>query len=139
MNQLMLIGRLTRDVEVREAGKHRVVRNSLAVERRYRNQQGERVTDFIPIVAWNHSADFMKRYCMKGQKICIIGHLEQRVYTNSQQQQIRAFECVVQEFSLVDHRRKEPVDELTTMIDPALTTIAEIEADFEVPTEPLVD
>lgn len=137
MNQLMLIGRLTRDIEVREVGQHRVVRNSLAVERRYRNQQGERVTDFIPIVAWNHSADFMKRFCAKGHRLCVIGHLEQRVYMNHQQQQVKTFECVVQEFMLLEPRRKDSVD--SREVEPILTTIAEIESEFEVPTDPLID
>ena len=73
MNQLLLVGRLTRPVEDRQVGDHRVVNNCLAVSRRHRDRNGDLQTDFIPIVAWDYLADLLVKYAQKGHRIGVVG------------------------------------------------------------------
>ena len=96
MNQLLLVGRLTRPVEDRQVGDHRVVNNCLAVSRRHRDRNGELQTDFIPIVAWDYLADLLVKYAQKGHRIGVVGRMESRHYTNNQDQKVYILECHVQ-------------------------------------------
>ena len=104
MNQLLLVGRLVRDVEVRQVGTHRVVNNCLAVSRKYRDRKGEVPTDFIPIVAWDHWADVLSQYVAKGQRVGIVGRLESRRYTNQQNQSQTILECLVFDITLLESK-----------------------------------
>ncbi len=81
MNKVILIGNLTRDPEMRttQSGVNNCT-FTIAVQRRYANQQGVREADFIPIVAWRSTADFCGRYLQKGKKICVTGSLQVRSY-----------------------------------------------------------
>ena len=88
MNQLLLVGRLTRPVEDRQVGDHRAVNNCLAVSRRHRDRNGDFQTDFIPIVAWDYLADLLVKYAQKGHRIGVVGRMESRHYTNNQDQKV---------------------------------------------------
>ena len=67
MNKVFLVGRLTRDFDVRYgASNNAVARSSLAVDRQFTNQNGEREADFINIVAFGNRAETMKKYLVKG-------------------------------------------------------------------------
>ncbi|MDO4432813.1 MAG: single-stranded DNA-binding protein [Aerococcaceae bacterium] len=110
MNQVMLVGRLVRPVEVKTVGDHRVVNNTLAVTRRNRDKQGEILADFIPISAWGHLADVLSNYCDKGQQVGITGRMHSRSYTNSMQQTVYVVECLVTEITLLDGSRKQHYD-----------------------------
>lgn len=81
MNQIVLVGRLVKDVEVEEleSGK-RVAKAVLAVPRSFKNENGEYDTDFIDIVIWNSIADNTAEYCHKGDLIGIKGRLETNNY-----------------------------------------------------------
>ena len=81
MNKVILIGNLTRDPEMHTtpAGVNKAS-FTIAVNRRFSNQQGVREADFIPIVAWRERADFCGRYLQKGKKICVVGSLQVRSY-----------------------------------------------------------
>ncbi len=81
MNKVILIGNLARDPEMHTTqGGTNKCSFTVAVQRRFANQQGVREADFIPIVAWRERADFCGRYLQKGKKICVVGSLQVRSY-----------------------------------------------------------
>ena len=81
MNKVFLIGNLTRDPELSEtpAGVS-VCRIGLAVNRDFKNGNGERVTDFFNLTVWRERADLCARYLKKGNKIAVMGSLQNRTY-----------------------------------------------------------
>ena len=90
MNRVELVGRLTKDPELRYTSSNIAsVRFTLAVNRPFQNQNGERETDFISCVAWRNQAENMKKYVTKGSLISVEGRIQtgsydkdgQRVYT----------------------------------------------------------
>ncbi|MDO4439232.1 MAG: single-stranded DNA-binding protein [Eubacteriales bacterium] len=84
MNKVVLMGRLTRDPDIRYTNDGIcIARYSLAVDRRKANQQGQREADFIGCVAFGKNAEFAKTYLNKGTKIAIVGRIQTGSYTNS--------------------------------------------------------
>ena len=82
MNKTVLIGNLTRDPELKTtaATGSSVCNFTLAVQRRFKNQAGEREADFIPIVAWKQTAELCAKYLRKGSKVAIEGSIQTRNY-----------------------------------------------------------
>ena len=81
MNKAFLIGRLTRDPELRYTTSGIAVASfTLAVDRRFTNQQGERETDFIPIVVWRKLAENCGKYLTKGRMVAVAGSIQVRSY-----------------------------------------------------------
>lgn len=81
INKVILTGRITHDIEIRQTPSgNSVTQFSIAVERSYAKQGEERQTDFITIVAWNKTAEFIGRYFAKGRSIAVIGQLRSRTY-----------------------------------------------------------
>ena len=78
MNQITLLGRNTRDIEVRTHNGRAVTNFTLAVDRNFLNKDGERVTDFIDCSAWGPTADFIGRNFSKGQLMAVSGELQIR-------------------------------------------------------------
>ena len=85
MNQVILIGRITKDIELRHFENGNAVINfSLAVPRDYKNSNGEYETDFIDIQATNKIAELTAEYCKKGDLISVRGRLEKKVWTDKE-------------------------------------------------------
>ena len=84
LNRIVLMGRLTRDPELRQTQSGASVANfSLAVDRDFKDKQtGEKTTDFIDIVAWRSSAEFVSRYFAKGRMAVVEGRLQLRDWTD---------------------------------------------------------
>lgn len=81
MNKVMLTGRLTRDPEfTTTANGISVCKFSLAVDRKFTNENGEKEADFINIVAWRGLADNCNKYLRKGNKVCVTGVIQTRTY-----------------------------------------------------------
>ena len=81
MNKAILIGNLTRDPETRTTSSGvTVCQFTIAVNRRFVNQQGVREADFIPIVAWRQTAELCARYLSKGRKVAVEGSIQNRSY-----------------------------------------------------------
>ncbi len=81
MNKVILVGNLTKDPELRTTPSGANVCNfTIAVQRRFANQQGVREADFINCVAWRQTADFVHRYFNKGKRIGIVGSIQTRTY-----------------------------------------------------------
>lgn len=80
MNNVILIGRLTKDVEIKEVGENKVANFTLAVQRTYKNADGEYEADFINCVAWNGVADNMSEFLKKGDLVGVKGSLITSTY-----------------------------------------------------------
>lgn len=96
LNRAVLMGRLTTDPELRQTPNGiSVLSFSIAVDRTYGGKNGERQTDFINLVAWRQTAEFISRYFSKGQMIAVDGSIQTRNYTDKQGNNRTAFEVVV--------------------------------------------
>ena len=83
MNSISLIGRLTKNADVRYMQNDKIkARFTLAVSKKYKNKNGDRDADFINIVAWGKTAEFVKNYTTKGQQIGLTGRIETNNYTD---------------------------------------------------------
>ena len=95
MNKVFLIGRLTRDPELRYTGSNIPVATfSIAVNRNYSNQQGEREADFINIVVWRKQAENVKNYLTQGSQVAIDGRIQTRSYDDNNGQKRYVTEVV---------------------------------------------
>lgn len=102
MNKVILMGRLTRDPDIRYSQGERstaVARYTLAVDRRYSrsNDNGEQTADFISCVAFGRSAEFAEKYFHKGIKIVVTGRIQTGSYTNRDGQKVYTTDVVVEE------------------------------------------
>ena len=96
LNKVVLMGRLTADPELKQtANGIPVLSFSIAVDRSYAARGTERQTDFINIVAWRQTAEFISRYFTKGQMIALEGSIQTRSYEDRQGNRRTAFEVVV--------------------------------------------
>ena len=83
MNKVFLIGRLTRDPELRYTGANTAVATfSLAISRTYSNSAGERTTDYVNIVVWRKQAENVKNYLSQGSQVAIDGRIQSRTLYN---------------------------------------------------------
>ena len=100
MNKVILMGRLTRDPEVRYSAGERataVARYTLAVDRRMRRNDGEQSADFIGCVAFGRSAEFAEKYLRQGTKIVVTGRIQTGSYTNRDGQRVYTTDVVVED------------------------------------------
>ena len=106
MNSASLVGRLTRDIELRytQAGKA-VGSFTLAVNRSFTNQQGEREADFINCVIWGKGAETLANYTRKGHQLGVVGSIMTRNYENQQGQKVYVTEINVKDFDLLEPRK----------------------------------
>lgn len=107
MNKVILMGRLTRDPEVRytQTNNTLVSSFSLAVNRRFVRQGEERQADFFNIVAWNKLGEFCSKYFKKGQQVCITGRLQTRTWDDDQGVKHYVTEIVAEEAYFAEGRR----------------------------------
>ncbi len=107
MNKVILMGRLTRDPEVRytQTSNTLVASFSLAVNRRFVRQGEERQADFINIVAWGKTGEFCSKYFKKGQQVGIIGRIQTRTWDDDQGQKHYVTEVIAEETYFADSKR----------------------------------
>ena len=113
MNKVFLVGRLTRDFDLRYgANNTAVARTSIAVDRQFSNQNGEREADFINVVAFGNRAETMKKYLTKGSQIAISGRIQTGSYDASDGRKVYTTDVVIDEFQFLDSRanRQESTD-----------------------------
>lgn len=106
MNKVILMGRLTRDPEVRYSqGENSlaIARYTLAVDRRFK-RQGEQDADFISCVAFGKSAEFAEKYLRQGTKIAVTGRIQTGSYTNRDGQKVYTTEVVVEESEFAESK-----------------------------------
>lgn len=106
MNKVILIGRLTRDPELRYTGSNTPVATfSLAVNRSFTNQNGEREADFINCVVWRKLAETVKNYLSQGSQVAVEGRIQTRNYDDQNGQRRYVTEVVVENIDFVGTRR----------------------------------
>lgn len=105
INRVVLVGRLTRDIDLRytQSGDAHG-QFSLAVNRQFTNRNGEREADFINCVIWRKSAENFSNFTRKGSLVGIEGRIQTRSYDNQQGQRVYVTEVVVDNFSLLESR-----------------------------------
>ena len=108
MNKSILLGRLTKEPEIRLSQKNntKVANFTLAVNRKYVAQGEERQADFINIVAYSKLAEFVEKYLNKGLQVCISGRIQTRVYEDNNGQKHYITEIVAEEINFADSQRK---------------------------------
>lgn len=135
MNQIILIGRITADPELRttQSGVN-MASFTVAVQRKYKNDQGRYDADFIRCVAWRQTADFLHQYATKGRKIALTGELQSRTYDKDGQKRT-LFEVVANSVELIDKRDAESRDDRPADTQPGspsgFTEVTDDELPFE--------
>lgn len=112
MNKVILIGRLTRDPEVRySAGENAtaIARYTLVVDRKYK-QEGQQNADFIQCIAFGKSAEFAEKYFRKGMKIAITGRIQTGSYTNKEGQKVYTTDVVIEEQEFAESKNASGAD-----------------------------
>ena len=105
MNKVILLGRLTKEVEVRYTQSNTPVASfSLAVNRRFSK---EKEADFINIVAWNKTAEFCQKFFKKGQQVGVIGRIQTRTWDDEKGQKHYITEVVAEETYFADSKKEE--------------------------------
>ncbi|HEM5090690.1 TPA: single-stranded DNA-binding protein [Streptococcus suis] len=106
INNIVLVGRLTRDVELRYTPSNQAVATfTLAVNRNFKNQStGEREADFINCVMWRQQAENLTNWTKKGHLIGITGRIQTRSYENQQGQRVYVTEVVAESFQVLEKR-----------------------------------
>lgn len=106
MNRSIIVGRLTRDPELKYTGTGKAVGNfTVAVNRPFTNQQGERDADFINCVAWGKQAENLANYMKKGSQIGVDGRLQSRTYENQQGQTVFITEVVADSVQFLETKK----------------------------------
>ena len=108
LNKIVIMGRLTRDPELRRTGSGTAVTSfSLAVDRDFKSQSGEKETDFIDIVAWRSTAEFVSKYFTKGRMAVVEGRLQIRDWTDKAGNKRTTAEVVADNVYFADSKRSE--------------------------------
>ena len=106
LNKIFIMGRLTRDPELRRTQSGTAVTSfTLAVDRDFKSQSGEKETDFIDVVAWRSTAEFVSRYFTKGRMAVVEGRLQIRDYTDRDGNKRTAAEVVADNVYFGDSKR----------------------------------
>lgn len=107
MNKIILMGRLTRDPEVRytQTNNTLVASFTLAVNRRFQRAEEERQADFINIVAWSKLGEFCSKYFKKGQQVAVIGRIQTRTWDDDQGVKHYITEVVAEEAYFADSKK----------------------------------
>lgn len=113
LNTAILMGRLTTDAELKYTTNNVPVTSfTLAVDRAYKSGE-ERQTDFINIVAWRHTAEFITKWFKKGQLVAVEGSIQTRKYTDKDGNNRTAFEVVANNVHFAEGKRETPNAETT--------------------------
>lgn len=108
INRVVLVGRMTKDPELRRTAQGDAVTSfTLAVNRNFKNASGNTEADFINCVIWKKSAENVERYCSKGSLVGVEGRLQSRTYDNSQGQKVFVVEVICDSVQFLDTRQQD--------------------------------
>ena len=134
LNRVVIMGRLTRDPELRRTQTGTAVTSfSLAVDRDFKSREsGEKATDFIDVVAWRQTAEFVSRFFTKGRMAVVEGRLQMRDWTDKDGNKRRAVEIIANSVYFADSKPQEG----TAAYSPAPSSpgeFSEVEDDGDLP------
>lgn len=136
MNKVIIIGRFTRDPEIKySTGENATAtaRFSLAVNRRFKNKEGNYDADFINCVAFGKTAEFIEKYFTKGMAIGITGRIQTGSYTNKEGQKVYTTDVVVEETEFVESKNKGTSDNIPNNNANSNSDFEEVISDDEMP------
>lgn len=108
LNHITIMGRLTKDPELRRTQSGTAVTSfSLAVDRDFKNQSGEKETDFIECVAWKNTAEFVSKYFQKGRMAVVSGRLQLRDWTDKEGTKRRIAEIIADNVYFADSKQDQ--------------------------------
>ena len=111
LNKVVIMGRFTKDPELRRTGSGAAVTSfSLACDRDFKSQSGEKETDFIEVVAWKNTAEFVSKYFSKGRMAVVEGRLQIRDWTDKAGNKRTTAEVVADNVYFADSKRSESND-----------------------------
>ena len=111
LNKIIIMGRFARDPELRRTGSGTAVTSfSLACDRDFKSQSGEKETDFIEVVAWKNTAEFVSKYFSKGRMAVVEGRLQIRDWKDKDGGKRRIAEVVADNVYFADSKRSESND-----------------------------
>lgn len=111
LNHIVLMGRLTRDPELRRTGNGTAVASfAIAVDRDFAPKDGEKETDFIDIIAWRQTGEFVSKYFSKGRMAVVEGRLQNREWTDKEGNKRRTAEVVADHVYFGDSKKESSGD-----------------------------
>lgn len=130
MNKVILLGRLTKNVETRytQTNNALVATFTLAVNRRFAKEGEERQADFINIVAWGKTGEFSSKYFKKGLQVAVVGRLQNRSYEDNSGQKKYITEVIAEEVYFADSNNRQTAD--TSILNSPVKTQTEDDGIF---------
>ena len=108
MNKIVLIGRLTKNAELRSTATGKIVcQFTIAVDRPFKHEDGKKEADFIPVVIWGNAAEFIGQNAGKGNRVAVEGRLQIRSYEDKEGRKVWVSEVVASNVELIDWKSKE--------------------------------
>ncbi|MFV0424978.1 MAG: single-stranded DNA-binding protein [Bacilli bacterium] len=142
LNKVVLIGRLTRDPDMRFTQSQRAVCSfNLAVNRNFTTQSGEREADFINIVCWGRTAENVSKFLSKGSLVAVDGRIQTRNYDNAQGQRVYVTEVVAESVTFLESRNSNSnnIQDYGFVEPKQETNTASKEASFDSNKDPFAD
>lgn len=113
MNQIIITGRITSDPELKYTqGGKAYARMTVAVDRKFKNKQGEKETDFIPVIFWEKAAELAGEYLRKGSKIGVIGELRTGSYEKDDGTKVKTSEVWGSQLEFLESKKKTTQENL---------------------------
>lgn len=137
MNKVELVGRLTKDPEIRlTANQTQFCQFTVAVDRKFKDANGQRQADFISCLAWKNTAVFIQKYFHKGNKIGVVGCIQTRSYDDQNGQKKFVTEVIVDEVEFVESQNTTHVQNFAPVPEPQAPVVSQNVAPV-VPTAPV--
>ena len=134
LNKIILMGRLTRDPELRRTGSGTAVTSfAIAVDRDFKSQNGEKETDFIDVVAWSTTAEFVSKHFSKGRMAVVEGRLQIRDWTDKDGTKRRTAEVIADNVYFADSKRDDTTANRNALAERAEQFAEIAEEDGELP------
>lgn len=118
MNAVQLLGRFTRENEFKELGGTSVFRNNIAVQRNFKNKDGERESDFINVVAFGKTAELLNQYFGKGQQVAVEGRIQTGSYEKEDGTRVYTTDVIVNQFDFVGSKNDNTAQPAATASKP---------------------
>lgn len=135
MNKILLIGNLTKDVELRQVGQTNVATFTLAVARDFKNSQGQKDTDFIPCQCWGKIGENLAKFTSKGSKIAVEGRLQVRPYEDNNGNKRTATEVICSQVEFLSTKQSgqqtTKYNDIKTDFDMSTDTFDIIDSDIQ--------
>lgn len=137
MNKVILMGRLTKDPDIRTSAdcQTKIARYTLAVDRRFAKRDGEGQTaDFISCVVFGKGADFADQYLRQGTKIAVTGRIQTGSYTNNDGQKVYTTDVAIEEQEFAESKRTDQGNKMAVSTSPATVQVKQDDSFMDIPS-----